>query len=1015
MNDDKRTELQQLNLIAWGGEDVFPLTEKKLDSSMKKNTGFIRKLRQGITKDVKASLLKDIAELSLTKYLSELVVTANEGIGKVSNKTDDINACVEVISALHQRFSHQFTPALMELFLQNFTACQTEGENDKEEIAKMMKIRSNVRIFTEFYLAGLFNNVEFISKDNLPAFIAKRLAKKEPLIFTILKKVLNYRFKTGLPTLVASSFVTKFPQFFSDVADQESSLMDPDTKKLLVSLLRAFTEASISQLIELSKTLSKLMKEHQKAQIRTGKSTDEFIEEHDRIIPIFERFQSAVEVLSEVFSMEAPKLEKSTEDVAITSSPVIVNQQKSASDKMWENEETRRFYECLPDLSGVITSSDEKISADSQKLNDFFLGLEMADTKEAIDELSSRFWTDALNKKATRKRLLKFFIETLDWSKLKIYARFVASNSENLSDVRDELIQYLDNGFRSQLWSTKINVKNIIFFSEMVKFRLVPSYLIFHKIRTLTMNIQIPNNIEILTVLFENFGKFLINSPQYKTQMEKMIDLIQQKRKEHDLTVSNKCALDNLLVLIYPPSLKKLNSASRELSAEQKYYRILLRKELHSLPPERLVKLIRRADWKDKSIYKTMVSLFSKPEKLSYQSLDVLATVLKGLFPHHRNFVVQVIDGVVEGIERGLEINDFSLSMVRIAQMRYVSSLYNNSLLKIEVVLDILFKVLLFGSTREGNLPVFNNEYDLPNSYFRINLVTTTLLSINELSSSKLEKLFVFLRFFEFYTLNKEQPLPMDVEVKVSRVFDRFTSNSQFERCKNVADSGKYLSEYFATLQNSEAYGRHVDEDLDDDEDDDDYEIYEDDDDKEIESEYENAENNDSISNESSDETGSSSDDSDDGHRADEDDDASDDELERKRMQEAHISKLRSAEEIKAEEELDRQFQQLVQESLESRRNEKISSSNIPMISSGYSTGAETGKIPAPATLNESQDSKSKKVAFTFLSKSGKKTQARTLELPRNVTFVSGVLEEERKLKEEREKIKNIVLSQKFE
>ncbi|CEP62368.1 Nmd2p LALA0_S05e04082g [Lachancea lanzarotensis] len=1023
MNDDRRSELLQLNLEAWNGEDVFPLTNKKPDSSMKRNTGFIRKLRQGITKDTKANLLKDIAELSLTKYLSELVVTANEGLSKASNKTEDIHACVEVISSLHQRFNHQFTPALMELFLQNFTVCQVESENEKEETAKVAKLRSNIRIFTELYLAGLFNNVEFISKDNLPSFIAKRLAKKEPIIFTVLKETLNYRFKTGLPTTVASSFVTKFPQFFSDDADQDSSLIDSDTRKLLISLFKAFSEASISQLVELSKTLSKLLKEHQKAQIRTGKSTDEYIEEHDRIIPSFERFRTAVEILTDVFGIDAPTLEKAPEDVAVNSSPVIVNQQKSASDKIWENEEMRRFYEVLPDLSDVMELSDEKVSADSQKLNEFFLGLEMADTKEAIDELSSRFWADSLNKKATRKRLLKFFVETVDWSKLKIYARFVASNSENLSDVTDELIQYLDNGFRSQLWSNKINVKNILFFSEMVKFGLVPSYLIFHKIRTLTMNIQIPNNIEILTVLFENFGKFLINSPQYKAQMEKMIDLIQQKRKEHDLTVSNKCALDNLLVLIYPPSLKSLNSASRELSAEQKYYRILLRKELHSLPPERLVKLVRRAHWKEESIHKTMVSLFSKPEKISYQSLDLLATVLKGLFPYYRNFVVQVIDGVLEGIERGLEINDFSLNMVRIAQMRYLSSLYNNNLLKIEVVLDILFKVLLSGSTQEGHFPVFDNDFDSPSSYFRIHLVVTTLLSIPDLSPNKLKKLLVFLRLLEFYTLSKDQPLPMEVEVKISRTFNRFTENQQFERCKDVVDSGKKLLECFSTQQGSELNGRPVEVDLDDDDDEeeDDDEMYEDDDalskdgEKEMESEYEIADNIESAVKNSSDETDSSSSDSDDSNYAEEEDDDSDDELERRRMQEAHISKLRSAEEIKAEEDLERQFQQLVQESLESRRNEKTSSSNISMIPSGYSTSSETGRISAPPTPHESHELKSKKVAFTFLSKSGKKTQARKLELPRNVTFVSGVLEEERKLKEEREKIKNIVLSQKFE
>ncbi|SCU96003.1 LAME_0F14444g1_1 [Lachancea meyersii CBS 8951] len=1023
MNDDRSLKLLELNKKAWNGEVIFPSAEKKLDSSMKRNTGFIRKLKQGITKDTKANLLKDISEVSLEKYLSELVVTANEGISRVSNKSDDIEACVEVISALHQRFSHQFTPLLMELFLQNFNVSQTESENEKEEAAKMAKLRSHVRIFTDFYLVGLFSSVESIPKENLPLFIVKRLAKKEPLLVTLLKEILNYRFKTGLSTTVATSFVVKFPQFFTDDSDQSSIPIDADVKKLLSSLFKAFTEAAISQLVELSKSLSKLMREHQKAQIRTGKSTDEYIEEHDRTLPIFERFEGSTSVLADVFNMEAPALEKSPAEGTVSSSPVIINQQKQGSEKIWENEEMRKFYEVLPDLSSVITDSEEKNPADSQKLHDFFIGLELADSKEAIDELTLRFWTDSINKKATRKRLLKFFIETLDWSKLRIYARFVASNADTLADVKDELIQYLDNGFRSQLWSNKINVKNIIFFSEMVKFRLVPTYLIFHKIRTLTMNIQIPNNIEILTILFENFGKFLINSPHYKSQMEKMVDLIQQKKKEHDLTVSNKCALDNLLVLIYPPSLTKLNSVSREISAEQKFYRILLRKELHSIPPERIVKLIRRAHWRDESIYKTMVSLFSKPEKISYQSLDLLATVLKGLFPYYRNFVVQVIDSVVEKVERGLEINDFSLNMVRISQVRYLSSLYNNNLLKIEVIIDVLFKILLFGSTGGISVPAAANEFDLPDNYFRVHLITTALLSVNDISPGKVQKLLVFLRLFEFYTLNKEQPLPREAEVKISTTFDRFTAGHEFERFTDAAESAKELSECFATPQSSTVGEKAGDAELDEDDDDDEDEIYDDEEEEagkeigkdagtEFESEDENFQSDASATDESSDEESGTGSESDDDNEA-EDDDDSDDELERRRMQEAHMSKLRSEEEIKAEEDLERQFQQLFQESMESRKNEKVSSNGIPMISSGY--GLDRGTIPVSLPSSESQGPKSKKVAFTFLSKSGKKTQARTLGLPRNVTFVSGVLEEERKLKAEREKIKHIVLSQKFE
>ncbi|SCU82291.1 LANO_0B05732g1_1 [Lachancea nothofagi CBS 11611] len=1036
MNDDRRLQLLELNDKAWNGEHIFTQAGKKLDSSIKKNTGFIKKLKVGISKDSKPNLLKDIAELSLEKYLSELVVTANEGLSKFSGRAEDVEACVEVISALHQRFDHQFTPPLMELFLHNFTSLQTECETEKEELFKVSRLRTHVRIFTELYLVGLFQNLDYLSKDNLPPFVSKKLARREPILLIILKEVLNYRFKTGLTTTVATSFVTKFPYVFSNDLPVESRFIDSEVSKLLHSLFKIFTEASITQTIEINKSLHKLKREHQKAQIRTGKSSDEYIEEHDILRPVFERFESAVEILAPVLNLQAPKLEKSSEEELSNASSMITNQQKASSEKIWENEEIRKFYENLPDLSGVVRDDEEKQPADPLKLNDFFAGLEIADTKEAIDELSLKFWKDSLNKKATRRRLLKFLIETVDWSKLRIYARFVASNAEYLGDVRDELIQYLDNGFRSQLRSNKINVKNIIFFSEMVKFMLVPSYLIFHKIRTLVMNIQIPNNIEILTVLFENFGKFLINSANYKAQMEKMVDLIQQKRKEHDLTVSNKCALDNLVVLIYPPSLSKLNSVSKELTPEQKFYRILLRRELHTIPPERVVKLLRRAHWKDESIYKTMISLFTKPGKVSYQSLDVLAGILSGLFPYYRNFVVQVIDGIVEKIERGLEINEFSLNMVRIAEVKYLTSLYNNNLVRIEVLLEVFYKILTFGYPRGRPNPFIINDSDLPDNYFRVHLITTALLSIEDVSSSKNKKLLNFMRLFEFYTLTKEQPLPKEAQIKVSRSFDKLTNEKNFERCSEIIKSAKILSECFRASHTNAAGGKGGGLEVEEDEDEDGEDLDEDEDDEILmqetekgngrESENGSDSNEDSgsdLSDGSIDEdsaTGSDSeeedDDGDDEDDEDEDDDDSDGELERRRLQEAHMSKLRSEEELRAEDELEKQFQQLVQDSLDSRKNEKIISNSIPMISSGYSMDFDrVSANPTPTISSGNQDGRSKKVAFTFLSKSGKKTQARTLGLPRNVKFVSGVLEEERKLKAEREKIKNIVLNQKFE
>ncbi|SCU83748.1 LAMI_0C04478g1_1 [Lachancea mirantina] len=1018
--NERRRELYNLNVKAWNGEPIFSSDGKKLDSSIKKNTGFIKKLKLGIAKDSKTGLLKDIQEISLEKYLPEIVVTAHEGLTKVSGKNEDIDAAVEIISALHQRFSQRFSPALLELFLHNFSNQELETETEKEEAARVVKGKVCVRLLTELHLVGVFRCLEYTSKENLPTFISRRLGKKEPLVFTVLREVLNFKFKDGYSTTIATNFVKRFSDvILFDASSDPEPFKDEDMNKMVYRLLKVFSEAVNVRAAELNQTLNKLIKEHRKAQIRTGKTTDEFSEKASGLEPVLQRFENAALILSKTFGLDMPTLDKLLTGEQEENIPIITNQIKIASDRLWENEATKKFYEVLPNLEMASQESEGDVAdAKTDSVNEFFTKLEQAETKEAIDELSLLYWTNNLDNKATRKRLLKFFIESPDWSKIRLYARFIATNAAPLAEIKEELIQHLDSGFRNQLHSNKINVKNIIYFSEMVKFSQIPPFMVFHKIRALILNINTPNNIEILTILFENFGKFLINHPMYKEQMEKMVELLQQKKKDHGLSVSNKCAIDNLVVLIYPPSLSKLNSQTKTLSAEQQFYRVLLRRELNNFQPEKVTKLVRKADWSNKEVYHTLFAIFIKPEKVSFQSMDNLAKVTGGIYPYHRNFVIKVIDAILENVLRGLEINDFSMNMKRIAHVKYLVLLYNHDLIRFEVILDTMFRILKYGYPKGSPNLGFLNEYDLPDNYFRIQLVTTMLLSIEKNTPNLKKKMHLLMRFLEYYSFVKDHPLPKETQFRLEDAFSKMAPPSAFVRSSTITESSKMLQDL---LKNLGVVGMELVANADDDDADDSDAAIGDDDDaasngkdssnddlSDSEQEEEQDKNNGALSEDLSDEdsTSSSSEDEDDFTKVD-------DYLEKWRAKEEYEAHLRSEEDRKAEEDFDRQFKLLMQESMESRKNEKISGGSIPMVSSGNNIGAmDSGVVQTAISANED---KSHKVSFTFLSKSGKKTQAKKLALPGHVKFVADVLEQGEKLKAERQKIKNIVLSQKFD
>lgn len=74
---------------------------KSLDSSIKKNTAVIKKLRQGLGEDSREELLRDLRGLNLSRYVSEAV----SAICEAKLKSSDIPAAVQASRLARQGFS----------------------------------------------------------------------------------------------------------------------------------------------------------------------------------------------------------------------------------------------------------------------------------------------------------------------------------------------------------------------------------------------------------------------------------------------------------------------------------------------------------------------------------------------------------------------------------------------------------------------------------------------------------------------------------------------------------------------------------------------------------------------------------------------------------------------------------------------------------------------------------------------------------------------------------------------
>ena len=118
----------------------------KLDSSLKKNTAFVKKLKQFTASQLDV-LLKDMATLNLTKYISEIC----SALGEAKLKLTDVGAAIILCSQLHKVYAD-----FSGMFFENWQKVLALKPGDK--IVNASKLRVDLKFFAELVSAGIFIN-----------------------------------------------------------------------------------------------------------------------------------------------------------------------------------------------------------------------------------------------------------------------------------------------------------------------------------------------------------------------------------------------------------------------------------------------------------------------------------------------------------------------------------------------------------------------------------------------------------------------------------------------------------------------------------------------------------------------------------------------------------------------------------------------------------------------------------------------------------------------------------------
>lgn len=189
-----------------------------------------------------------------------------------------------------------------------------------------------------------------------------------------------------------------------------------------------------------------------------------------------------------------------------------------------------------------------------------------------------------------------------------------------------------------------------------------------------------------------------------------------------------------------------------------------------------------------------MEKIFSKPGKVKYSNIYLLAVLIASLYRYHQDFVIMVIDNLFENITLGLEQNDFKSNQRRLAEVRYLGELYNYKMVDSSVIFDTLYRIVSFGHLNGTPSPDQINPLDMPDDYFRIRLVCALIETCGIYFDRGIarKKLDFFLTFFQYY-IHTKATLPMDIDFIVQDTFS--LTRPQWKLAADFEEAGRAFAD----------------------------------------------------------------------------------------------------------------------------------------------------------------------------------------------------------------------------
>ncbi|XP_062339039.1 regulator of nonsense transcripts 2 isoform X2 [Osmerus eperlanus] len=1055
----------------------------RLDSSLKKNTAFVKKLRT-LTEQQRDSLSNDFGSLNLSKYIGEAVSSVVEAKLKIS----DVGCAVHLCSLFHQRYA-EFAPLLLQAWKKHFEA------RKEEKAPNVSKLRTDLRFIAELTIVGLFTDKEGLS-----------------LIYEQLKNIIGTDRETHTHVSVVISFCKHCGDDIAGLVPRKmklaaekfglafppSEIINTEKQQPFQNLLREYFTSLTKHLKKDHRELQNIERQNRRILHSKGELSEDRHKQYEEFATSYQKLLANTQSLADLLDENMPELpqDKTVQEEHGPGIDIFTPGKPGEYDLeggIWEDEDARNFYENMVDLKAfvpaILFKDNEKSNQAKDKEEAKDAGKEAASTEEleleleALDiaddalelegadeaeneELAKKLLDDQeqedeeastgshlklivdafiqqlpncvnrdlidkaamdfcmnMNTKSNRRKLVRalFTVPRQRLDLLPFYSRLVATLHPCMSDVAEDLCSMLKGDFRFHIRKKdQINIetknKTVRFIGELAKFKMFTKTDTLHCLKMLLSDFS-HHHIEMACTLLETCGRFLFRSPDSHLRTSVLLEQMMRKKQAQHLDARYVTMVENAYYYCNPPPMEK--TVRKKRPPLQEYIRKLLYKDLSKVTTEKVLRQMRKLPWQDPESKSYLICCMVNIWNVKYNSIHCVANLLAGLVAYQEDVGIHVVDGVLEDIRLGMEVNQPKFNQRRISSAKFLGELYNYRMVESAVIFRTLFSFISFGVNPDG-VP---SPLDPPEHLFRIRMVCTLLDTCGQYfdrGSSK-RKLDCFLIYFQRYIWWKksvelwsvDHPFPIDIDYMISDTLEMLRpkmrlSCSLEEAIKQVAELEREVlvklglaMEKDGRCSSALGEGEALDEE-------------DDDDDEEGGAETEEQSGNESEMNEPEEEEGSENEEEEREEEEEENTDyltdsnkenETDDESNEVTIRGGGLKHVACAE----DEDFIQALDKMMLENLQQRSGEAVKVHQLD-VAIPLQLKSQLKKGPGPACTGEGDADGSDTMQFVMLTRKGNKQQYKILNVPLSSHLAANHFNQQQAEQEERMRMKKLTL-----